>query len=178
MVLRATPMARAVAATPPWPALCASAATCNRPARSSSDGRTASNRSAMGFSSIIPPPYRDHGAARITQPLEAPTDALISGRRLIGLLLAGGCARSPDARALDDTATHLRLAQLAEAEGNAKEELALLPPAAARDPGNITLQTRYATAPAQTGQNQQAHDVALPAYARDKSNTGLGLLVG
>src|SRR4051794_4398371 len=82
MVLRATPVARAVAATPPWPALCASAATCNRPARSSSDGRTASNRSAMGFSSIIPPPYRDHGAARITQPLEAPTDALISGRRL------------------------------------------------------------------------------------------------
>src|SRR4051794_7919535 len=83
MVLRATPVARAVAATPPWPALCASAATCNRPARSSSDGRTASNRSAMGFSSIIPPPYRDHGAARITQPLEAPTDALISGRRLV-----------------------------------------------------------------------------------------------
>src|SRR4051794_34906846 len=82
MVLRATPVARAVAATPPWPALCASAATCNRRARSSSDGRTASNRSAMGFSSIIPPPYRDHGAARITQPLKAPTDALISGRRL------------------------------------------------------------------------------------------------
>src|SRR4051794_20578987 len=82
MVLRATPVARAVAATPPWPALCASAATCNRRARSSSDGRTASNRSAMGFSSIIPPPYRDHGAARITQPFEAPTDALISGRRL------------------------------------------------------------------------------------------------
>src|SRR4051794_8156932 len=81
MVLRATPVARAVAATPPWPALCASAATCNRRARSSSDGRTASNRSAMGFSSIIPPPYRDHGAARITQPLKAPTDALISGRR-------------------------------------------------------------------------------------------------
>src|SRR4051812_27724194 len=83
MVLRATPVARALAATPPWPALCASAATCNRRARSSSDGRTASNRSAMGFSSIIPPPYRDHGAARITHPLEAPTDTLISGRRLV-----------------------------------------------------------------------------------------------
>jgi Flp pilus assembly protein TadD len=97
---------------------------------------------------------------------------------IIGILLAGGCARSPDARALDDTATRLHLAQLAEAEGNAKEELALLAPAAARNPGNIALQTRYATALAQTGHNQQALDVALLAYGRDKSNTGLGLLVG
>src|SRR3954451_1410745 len=79
---------------------------------------------------------------------------------IIGILLAGGCARSPDARALDDTATRLHLAQLAEAEGNAKEELALLAPAAARNPGNIALQTRYATALAQTGHNQQALDVA------------------
>src|SRR4051812_7334972 len=82
MVLRATPVARAVAAMPPGPALCASAATYNRRARSSSDGRTASNRSAMGFSSIIPPLYRDHAAARIAQPLKAPADALISGHRL------------------------------------------------------------------------------------------------
>jgi Flp pilus assembly protein TadD len=96
----------------------------------------------------------------------------------IGLLLATGCAHPRDTLSRDDAATRLRLAQLAESAGNQKEELALLAPAAARDPANIGLQTQYATALAQTGQNQQALDVALPAYSRDKTNTGLGLLIG
>ena len=39
VVLRATPVARDVAATPPWPAVTASAAACNRRPRSFSDGR-------------------------------------------------------------------------------------------------------------------------------------------
>jgi Flp pilus assembly protein TadD len=97
---------------------------------------------------------------------------------IICLLLVTGCAHSPKTGSADDTAARLRLAQLAMAEGDAKDELALLAPAAAREPDNIVLQARYAMALAELGQNKAALDVALPAYGRDKSNTGLGLLVG
>src|SRR5271168_2205331 len=57
MVLRATLVARDVAATPPCPAVRASAAACNRRPRSSSDRRTAWYRVRMGFSSIMNPQY-------------------------------------------------------------------------------------------------------------------------
>jgi Flp pilus assembly protein TadD len=96
----------------------------------------------------------------------------------LGVLLLTGCARSSDTQSHTDTATRMRLAQLAGAEGDANGELALLAPAAAQDHSNAALQTRYATALAKAGQNKEALDVALALYNRDKSDVGVALLIG
>jgi Flp pilus assembly protein TadD len=95
-----------------------------------------------------------------------------------GLLLAAGCAHQPGSGTASDASARLRPAQPAETEANTSDDPAALATAAAREPANLALQMRYANALARTGQNKAALDVALPAYGRDKSSIGLGLLVG
>nr|WP_294500972.1 tetratricopeptide repeat protein [uncultured Rhodopila sp.] len=97
---------------------------------------------------------------------------------LLGALLLTGCGASKNSAATNDAETRSRLAQLADGEGNADAQLALLRDAATRDRGDAALQKRYATALANAARNAEALDVALPVYGRDKRDTDLGLLIG
>lgn len=96
----------------------------------------------------------------------------------LGAVLLSGCASSPGGNAQNDQATRLRLAQMAEANGNISDELALLGPAAARDPNDAALQKQYAAALAKAGRNAEALDVALAQHGRDANDTDTSLLVG
>jgi Flp pilus assembly protein TadD len=96
----------------------------------------------------------------------------------IGALLLAGCASSSGGTAQNDQAARLRLADMAAENGNTSDELALLGPAAARDPNDAALQKRYAAALARAGHNAEALDIALAQHARDSNDTDTSLLVG
>lgn len=90
--------------------------------------------------------------------------------------ILAGCGHAPPASDKADAAARQRLARLADAEGNPADELALFAPAAARDPGDLTLQTRYAIALGKAGRNKEALDAALGVYGHDKSDISVALL--
>nr|WP_294550369.1 tetratricopeptide repeat protein [uncultured Rhodopila sp.] len=96
----------------------------------------------------------------------------------LGALLLAGCAASSGGSAQNDEAARLRLARMAEANGNVSDELALLGPAAARDPNDAALQKQYAAALAKAGRNTEALDIALAQHGRDRNDTDTALLVG
>jgi Flp pilus assembly protein TadD len=96
----------------------------------------------------------------------------------LGALLLAGCAASPGGSAQNDGAARQRLARMAEASGNVSDELALLGPAAARDPNDAALQKQYAAALARAGRNAEALDIALAQQGRDRTDTETALLVG
>lgn len=96
---------------------------------------------------------------------------------VLSAVLLAGCAASSRGTAENDQAARLRLADTAAANGNAADEVALLGPAAARDPNDAALQKRYALALARAGRNAEALDVALAQHGRDKTDTSTSLLV-
>ena len=69
----------------------------------------------------------------------------------LGAVLLAGCASPPGGNARDDQAARLRLARMAEANGNINDELALLAPAAHLDQIVTAVNTAYN--PTGTGKN-------------------------
>jgi Flp pilus assembly protein TadD len=97
---------------------------------------------------------------------------------LLGAALAAGCSLPQPKSAASETTARLQLAQLAQAAGDSRDEMALLAAAAAREPDNAAAQLRYATALADAKRNKEALAVAQPAFDSHKDDTALGLLTG
>lgn len=93
----------------------------------------------------------------------------------LGLLVAG-CAtdglRDPDA------ASRMRVAAVAESQGQLDVALSMYGAAAARDPDNVQAQTRFAAALMRTGNRAQAEQVLAAAVERRPNDRALMVQLG
>jgi len=88
----------------------------------------------------------------------------------LGLLLAG-CAT--DGLRNPDTASRLRVAGTAEAQGQMDVALSMYAAAAANEPGNAQVQSRFATALTRSGNRPQAERILAAALERRPDERGL-----
>ena len=96
-----------------------------------------------------------------------PLSASILAITVLSVALTAGCARTQQQDF--SAAEHNHPAQLSNNGEDFGPALDLLGIAASRNPNDVSVQTRYATALAQAGHNQQALRVITPVYDRNKT---------
>ncbi len=95
---------------------------------------------------------------------------------LMAVLLAGCATEGP--RGGLDAASRMRLATVAEAQGQPDIALSMYAAAAANDPNNTMAQSRFAGALARSGNRAQAEQVLLAALERSPNDRGLMVQLG